>query len=71
MELTLAQAIRLWNLGADDCRSALDALVDVGFLMWTPQRTIMRTGRELTFQAARAHSNVYFEDRLDKSVASE
>src|SRR5688500_6148823 len=45
MQLTLSQATRLWNLGADDCRHVLDFLVDTGFLMWTPQRTVIRTGR--------------------------
>jgi hypothetical protein len=45
MELTLPQATRLWNLGADDCRAVIAALVDVGFLTWTPQRTVIRTGR--------------------------
>lgn len=45
MQLTLSQATRLWNLGADDCRNVLDFLVDTGFLMWTPQRTVIRTGR--------------------------
>lgn len=45
MQLTLPQATRLWNLGADDCRAVIDALVDQGFLMWTPQRTVKRTGR--------------------------
>ena len=48
LELTLPQAVRLWHLGADDCRHVLDALVDAGFLRWTPQRTIRRTGMELT-----------------------
>lgn len=47
LELTLPQAVRLWNLGADDCRYAVDTLVDAGFLKWTPRRTIMRTGRAL------------------------
>jgi hypothetical protein len=47
LELSLPQAVRLWNLGADDCRYVLDALVDVGFLAWTPRRTVVRTGREL------------------------
>lgn len=42
LELTLAQAIRLWHVGADDCRFVLDALVDEGFLRWTAQRTIVR-----------------------------
>jgi hypothetical protein len=47
LELTLAQAVRLWTLGADDCRYVIDALVDAGFLKWTPRRTIVRTGRDL------------------------
>jgi hypothetical protein len=47
LELTMAQAVRLWNLGADDCRYVLDSLVDVGFLRWTPQRTVVRAGRSL------------------------
>ena len=42
LELTIGQAIRLWNLGADDCRHVLDALVDAGFLQWTAKRTIVR-----------------------------
>ena len=45
LELTLAQAGRLWNMGADDCRFVVDSLVDAGFLRWTTQRTIVRTGR--------------------------
>ncbi len=45
LELSLPQAIRLWNLGMDDCRHVLDALVDAGFLRWTPRRTIVRSGR--------------------------
>ena len=48
MELTMAQATRLWNLGADDCRNVLDALVDAGFLRWTARRTIIRTGRNVS-----------------------
>ncbi len=44
LELTMAQAVRLWNLGADDCRYVLDSLVDAGFLRWTPKRTVVRTG---------------------------
>jgi hypothetical protein len=47
LELTLAQAVRLWTLGADDCRYVIDALVDGGFLKWTPRGTIVRTGRDL------------------------
>ena len=45
LELTLPQAVRLWNMGPDDCRFAVDALVDAGFLKWTARRTLVRTGR--------------------------
>jgi hypothetical protein len=48
LQLTLPQAIRLWNIGADDCRYVIDTLVDMGFLRWTPGRTVMRTGRAFT-----------------------
>lgn len=41
LELTLGQAGRLWNIGVDDCRQVLDALVDTGFLRWTAQRTVV------------------------------
>lgn len=58
LELTLPQAVRLWNLGADDCRYAVDALVDVGFLKWTARRTIMRTGRDLGRDAGVSRSYV-------------
>lgn len=44
LELTLPQAVRLWNLGFDDCRHVLDSLADAGFLRWTPRRTVVRTG---------------------------
>jgi hypothetical protein len=47
MQLTLPQATRLWNLGLDDCRSVIDTLVDAGFLAWTPQRRVVRTGRNV------------------------
>ena len=46
LELTIGQGIRLWNLGADDCRHVLDALVDAGFLQWTSRRTIVRAGHD-------------------------
>jgi hypothetical protein len=45
LELTLPQAVRLWHLGADDCRAVLDALVDRGFLRWTAKRTVVWTGQ--------------------------
>jgi hypothetical protein len=43
LELTLPQAVRLWGLGLDDCRGVIDALVDTGFLKWTPRRTVLRS----------------------------
>ena len=43
LELTVPQAVRLWNLGADDCRRVIDALVETGFLKWTFRRTLVRT----------------------------
>ena len=46
LELTLPQAVRLWTLGADDCRYVIDSLVDAGFLAWTPKRTIVRKVRD-------------------------
>jgi hypothetical protein len=46
MKLTLPQAVRLWSLGMDDCRYVIDSLVDAGFLALTPQRTIVRRGRD-------------------------
>jgi hypothetical protein len=52
LELTVSQAARLWNLGPDDCHLVIDALVDAGFLAWTPRRTIVRTGREMRMQEA-------------------
>jgi len=46
LELTMPQAVRLWNLGPDDCRNVVDSLVDAGFLRWTPKRTIIWAGRD-------------------------
>ena len=46
LELTLAQAIRLWHVGADDCRFVIDALVDEGFLSWTTHHTIVRADHQ-------------------------
>ena len=45
LEVTMAQGVRLWNIGADDCRFVIDALVDIGYLKWTAKRTVIRTGR--------------------------
>lgn len=72
MQLTLAQATRLWNLGPDDCRSVIDALVDTGFLRWTAQRTVVRTGRDASVPALPG-SNVLVrrQTTFDDSVAYE
>lgn len=51
LELTVPQAVRLWSLGHDDCRFVIDALVDEGFLKWTPRRTVIRTGRDAALRA--------------------
>jgi hypothetical protein len=58
LELTVPQAVRLWTLGADDCRYVIDALVDAGFLKWTPRRTIIRTGRDLPIGHAPHTANI-------------
>ena len=69
MELTMSQASRLWNLGADDCRHVLDSLVDAGFLRWTPRRTVMRTGRNLPIgDSSLAHNFVLATSRRNKPV---
>jgi hypothetical protein len=73
LELTLPQAVRLWTLGADDCRFVIDALVEVGFLKWTQRRTIVRTGRDLPIRpiATEPHTaniSVRRPFRGDKSV---
>jgi hypothetical protein len=58
LELTLAQAVRLWTLGVDDCRHVIDSLVDVGFLKWTPRRTIVRTGLDLPLWPAQITADI-------------
>lgn len=71
MQLTLSQATRLWNLGADDCRAVIDALVDQGFLMWTPQRTVKRTGREVQAgpgDSSASYATVRTSSQFDNSV---
>ncbi len=72
MELTMAQATRLWNLGPDDCRYVLDSLVDAGFLRWTPRRTVMRPGRILPMvDSLLAHNCVAATRRHDKAVGTD
>jgi hypothetical protein len=55
LELTEAQAIRLWSLDADDCRYVLDVLVAAGFLQWTTRRTVIRTGRTVATESDARH----------------
>jgi hypothetical protein len=71
MQLTLAQATRLWNLGADDCRAVIDALVDTGFLTWTPRRTVMRAGTDVAAMFAHANVSVRGSRRFDNSVGQQ
>lgn len=61
LELTVGQAVRLWNLGADDCRYVIDSLVDARFLRWTARRSVVRTGIDLPLDAAPS---------IDKSVVA-
>ncbi len=44
LELTLAQAARLWNMEDVACRAAIESLVQSGFLRWTTKGTVVRTG---------------------------
>jgi len=70
LELTLAQAVRLWTLGVDDCRYVIDTLVDVGFLKWTARRTIVRTGRDLAIGSEPQATDILVRRRIrdNKSV---
>ena len=72
LELTMPQAVRLWGVGADDCRAVIDALVDGGFLRWTPQRTLVRVGRDAG-RAGRQHSYVAVRraQNIDRNVGRE
>lgn len=73
LELTLPQAVRLWNMGADDCRYVIDALVDAGFLRWTTRRTIVRTGHDLRLRPERpelSHILVRHGEKRNKTVGN-
>ena len=59
LELTLAQAARLWNLGMEDCRTVIEVLTSAGFLRWTAARTVVRTGRDLVV-ASQARADAGF-----------
>jgi hypothetical protein len=70
LELTLPQAVRLWTLGMDDCRFVIDALVDAGFLAWTPRRTVVRRGHDplVRHDAHTTDISVRASKHHDKSV---
>jgi hypothetical protein len=42
LQLTIAQAARLWGMEAGACRTIVDALVDASFLRWTRTGTVVR-----------------------------
>jgi hypothetical protein len=42
LQLTIAQAARLWGMDQAACRRIIDALVDAAFLRWTPSGTVVR-----------------------------
>ncbi len=43
LQLTLAQAARLWGMEVAACRAVVDALVDTSFLRWTATGTVVRS----------------------------
>jgi len=45
LQLTEAQAARLWGLEPTACRRVVDELVGAEFLRWTPSGRIVRVGR--------------------------
>jgi hypothetical protein len=42
LQLTIAQAARLWGLDLRACRDVIDSLVETAFLRWTQAGTIVR-----------------------------
>lgn len=70
LELTVPQAVRLWHMGVDDCRYVLDALVDAGFLRWTPRWTIVRRVQDLRNEGSMGveHISVRVPSRRNNSV---
>lgn len=42
LQLTIAQAARLWGMDLRACRDVIDALVDSAFLRWTHAGTVVR-----------------------------
>ena len=45
LQLTIAQAARLWGMDQSACRRVIDALVEAAFLRWTPAGTVVRSER--------------------------
>ncbi len=44
LQLTIAQAAKLWGLDQTSCHRVIQTLVDTAFLRWTPAGTIVRAG---------------------------
>lgn len=44
LQLTIAQAAKLWGLEQTACHRVIQTLVDTEFLRWTPAGTIVRAG---------------------------
>jgi hypothetical protein len=42
LQLTPAQASRLWHLEGEACRAVIDTLVADAFLRWTPSGAVAR-----------------------------
>ena len=45
LQLTMAQAARLWGMDQSACRTVIEALVDSAFLRWTSSGTVVRAER--------------------------
>jgi hypothetical protein len=45
LQLTMAQAAKLWGMEQSACRAVIEALVDASFLRWTPAGTVIRAER--------------------------
>ena len=45
MQLTMAQAAKLWGMDQKVCRIVIEALVDASFLRWTSSGTVIRAER--------------------------
>ena len=45
LQLTMAQAAKLWGMDQKACRTVIEALVDSAFLRWTAAGTVIRVER--------------------------